>query len=511
MSSNVTLASTNHSRDDLEKVKMAERSSEVQSSNHEEEELDRDHIQDPNLIDDDEEERPQNIESEKTIKTGKRTSKWEASGVVLGVFLANFISVGTANTVGVILHGEETDPSSPFLGVSSFKMGFAVGTSVGFSFCIGPFSNFLITRFGIRAPIALGVLLMTFALQMASLADQFWQLLLSQGILWGIGSSLCFVPAIGLPSQWFSKRRGIATGIASSGAPVGAMILSPVFQTVIDKLGVRWALRILGFILLGLGTITVLLVHPKRRANGSILISKYKVFDLQIVLTRGYAIYMAFAFIQTFGYATPILLIPSYASAIGLTAKQGANVVVILNAGLSAFAFFWGLGAGGYWALTVPCTARIVGLPRLGSAVSINFLMNFLPPIFASSIGGTTNSAGTFDVQSLARSSSFAGAGDIPKTTSFVINSASFAASPSLVTPGYLTETGAPSSVGQQNGAQNSATKSSVSLLSSNATVKAVSSDGAFGMQTYTPTFSSSLGTYLISISAIVFAAIFAL
>lgn len=431
MSSNVTLASTNHSRDDLEKVKMAERSSEVQSSNHEEEELDRDHIQDPNLIDDDEEERPQNIESEKTIKTGKRTSKWEASGVVLGVFLANFISVGTANTVGVILHGEETDPSSPFLGVSSFKMGFAVGTSVGFSFCIGPFSNFLITRFGIRAPIALGVLLMTFALQMASLADQFWQLLLSQGILWGIGSSLCFVPAIGLPSQWFSKRRGIATGIASSGAPVGAMILSPVFQTVIDKLGVRWALRILGFILLGLGTITVLLVHPKRRANGSILISKYKVFDLQIVLTRGYAIYMAFAFIQTFGYATPILLIPSYASAIGLTAKQGANVVVILNAGnfigrvsagqfgdrfgalnvlsiytffaglvcvvgwyftrtfagLSAFAFFWGLGAGGYWALTVPCTARIVGLPRLGSAVSINFLMNFLPPIFASSIG----------------------------------------------------------------------------------------------------------------------------
>lgn len=151
-------------------------------------------------------------------------------------------------------------------------------------------------------------------------------------------------------------------------------------------------------------------------------------------------------------------------------------------------------------------TPKVVAFPAVQTSVTSTA---FNPAI--QNAGGTTNSAGTFDVQSLARSSSFAGAGDIPKTTSFVINSASFAASPSLVTPGYLTETGAPSSVGQQNGAQNSATKSSVSLLSSNATVKAVSSDGAFGMQTYTPTFSSSLGTYLISISAIVFAAIFAL
>lgn len=413
---------------------MAEHQSETQSS-HAEKEIESDRIQDPNrLAAEDEEEEVENRtdpSSTEIIKDGKRTSNWEASGVVLGTFLANFISVGTANTLGVILHGEEYHPSSPFLGVSLFKMGFVAGTAVGFSFSIGPFSNFLITRFGIRAPIALGVFLMVFALEMASLSNQFWQLLLSQGILWGIGSSLCFVPAIGLPSQWFSKRRGIVTGIASAGAPVGAMILSPVFQTVIDKLGVRWALRILGFILLGLGTMTVLLVHPKRRANKPILVSRYKVFDSQIIFIRGYAIYMAFAFIQTFGYATPIIWIPNYASTIGLNAKQGANVVVILNAGnfigrisagqlgdrlgalnvlsiytffaglvcvigwyftrtfagLSAFAFFWGLGAGGYWALTVPCTARIVGLPNLGSAVSINFLMNFIPPIFSTSIG----------------------------------------------------------------------------------------------------------------------------
>lgn len=367
-------------------------------------------------------------------------------------FLANFISVGVANTLGVVLHGEEYDSSSPFLNVDHFKMGFVAGTAIGFSFSVGPFSNvslfldaarhscliiltiihqFLITRLGIRAPVALGVLLMTFALEMASLATQFWQLLLSQGILWGIGSSLCFIPAIGLPSQWFQKRKGIATGFASAGAPVGAMILSPSFEAIIARLGVQWALRILGFILLGVGSVVVALVHPKRRGDGTSMVSHYKMFDMEVIKTRGYALYMLFALIQMFGYVTPIYWLPNYARTLGLSSHQGANVIVILNAGnfvgrigsgqlgdrlgalnvlslftflggllcvvawmfvrtfagLAAFAAFWGMGAGAYWALTVPCTARIVGLPRLGSAVSINFLMNFAPPVFAPSIG----------------------------------------------------------------------------------------------------------------------------
>lgn len=52
-----------------------------------------------------------------------------------------------------------------------------------------------------------------------------------------------------------------------------------------------------------------------------------------------------------------------------------------------------------YWALTAPATAQIVGRQRLGSALSFNFLMNVIPPIFASAIGsglvqGTANMLG---------------------------------------------------------------------------------------------------------------------
>lgn len=153
-------------------------------------------------------------------------------------------------------------------------------------------------------------------------------------------------------------------------------------------------------------------------------------------------------------------------------------------------------------------TPKVVAYPAVQTSVTSTA---FNPAI--QNAGGTTNSAGTFNVQSLARSSSFAGAGDIPKTTSFVVSAASFAAPASAVTPGYFTETGS-SSVGLLNNAQSSATKSSVSLQNSNASVIAVSSSGGNGassLHAFTPSVSSSLATYLISISAIVFAAVFAL
>jgi MFS family permease len=125
-------------------------------------------------------------------------------------------------------------PDSRFRDVGAFKLGFVGGTGVGFSFVMGPFANLLVSRFGIRTPALLGVILMTIACQLASISTKFWQLLLSQGILFGyaismhanttfeltcfmcsIGGSLTFLSSIGLPAQWFDKKRSLATGLAA--------------------------------------------------------------------------------------------------------------------------------------------------------------------------------------------------------------------------------------------------------------------------------------------------------
>ncbi|KAF9071293.1 major facilitator superfamily domain-containing protein [Rhodocollybia butyracea] len=359
---------------------------------------------------------------------------------VLAVFLLAFVSLGPGNVWGIFQSAYATDPSSRFQQDSTFKIGFVGGCSVGFAFIIGPFSNILISKFGIHSPIILGVGIIVVALMLGSIAKTYWELLLSQGIMFGIGGSFAYIPAIGLPSQWFKKKRALATGIASSGACAGAVILSPVVQASIDHLGIRWALRILGFLSLALGIVAICCIR-QRVATKKIV--QYRPFDPSLFKIPGYPLYLAFAFLQLFGYVTPLFFIPSYCATIGVTpvnasavlsvtsavnslgrimagmiADKGGtiNVLIVFNffSGLMCliiwifakslgvmmvFAVFWGFFSGAYWALSVPASAKIVGLEKLGSAVAIQFLTNVLPPIFAAPIGSqiiaaTARSAG---------------------------------------------------------------------------------------------------------------------
>jgi MFS family permease len=101
-------------------------------------------------------------------------------------------------------------------------------------------------RFGPRLVIPFGALVVSAGLALATRASVPWHFYLSLGVL-VIGGSV-FIAYIGhsliLP-QWFVRRRGLATGIAFSGVGVGAIVLFPWLQSLIDASGWRaacWAL-----------------------------------------------------------------------------------------------------------------------------------------------------------------------------------------------------------------------------------------------------------------------------
>jgi hypothetical protein len=121
--------------------------------------------------------------------------------------------------------------------------------------------------------------------------------------------------------------------------------------------------------------------------------------------------------------------------------------------------------------------------------------------------GGTTNSAGTFNVVSLARSSSYAGAGQIQQTTSYVVSDPKFASAQSEVTPSYFTASPSASSSPVNQAA--SATASSVSLITTrNISVSAVTSVDAAVRISVPINVYSSLGLYLTTMAGVVIAAV---
>lgn len=81
---------------------------------------------------------------------------------------------------------------------------------------------------GYLQPVILtGSFLVVFGMMMTSLSVEYWQLLLSQGIVIGIGYSCLFMPSIGVLPTYFSKKRALAMGIATTGTSIGTLFVYP--------------------------------------------------------------------------------------------------------------------------------------------------------------------------------------------------------------------------------------------------------------------------------------------
>ncbi|OGM47169.1 MFS monocarboxylate transporter [Aspergillus bombycis] len=68
-----------------------------------------------------------------------------------------------------------------------------------------------------------GCFLTTLGLMLLSLSTEYYQVFLSQGVCYGVGSGLIYVPALSLVSTRFTTRGGIAVGLVTSGASIGTL------------------------------------------------------------------------------------------------------------------------------------------------------------------------------------------------------------------------------------------------------------------------------------------------
>jgi nitrate/nitrite transporter NarK len=74
-----------------------------------------------------------------------------------------------------------------------------------------------------------------------------------------------------LPSQYFAKKRGIANGIVFAGGGIGGAVLSVSMQALLNRVGVAWTFRILGFVTLATTIPAAMLLKERtRRASSSI-------------------------------------------------------------------------------------------------------------------------------------------------------------------------------------------------------------------------------------------------
>jgi predicted MFS family arabinose efflux permease len=141
-------------------------------------------------------------------------------------------------------------------------------------FVLGAFGGMLADRFGPRSVTSAGMLCIAAALALGSVATSMLALTLVYSVALGVGIALVYTPAIGCVQPWFTRRRGLAAGIASAGIGAGTFCVPLLAAAAIAHWqwrGAMWALA-LGVLAVGLSATLLLQRAPAatRRADGSV-------------------------------------------------------------------------------------------------------------------------------------------------------------------------------------------------------------------------------------------------
>jgi MFS family permease len=101
-----------------------------------------------------------------------------------------------------------------------------------------------------RGLVATGAFLIPFGFMMLSLCREYWQVLLAQAFVIGLGNGCLFVPSVAILPQYFTTHKALANGIAASGSSIGGVIYPVVFRQLYPRIGFAWTVRVMGFICL---------------------------------------------------------------------------------------------------------------------------------------------------------------------------------------------------------------------------------------------------------------------
>ncbi|KAJ1903104.1 hypothetical protein LPJ81_003241, partial [Coemansia sp. IMI 209127] len=233
-------------------------------------------------------------------------------------------TLGVANSFGVFstyyinyIYPDTSASNIAWVGtaISLFMLGGAIVT--------GPLTD----RFGFRTVALSGTVICCIGLLLASFSNALWQLVLTQGILFGLGAACIFSPSVSLPSQWHIRRRPLATGIAVAGSGAGGMIFTELTQVMIESIGHQWTLRALALILLCVSGASSMLY--KRRlpvpTDGISLACMAKDSRLIAIGCAGFFVNLS--------YFVPWYYLPTAALQLGQTKQAANNLVLYMNAG----------------------------------------------------------------------------------------------------------------------------------------------------------------------------------
>lgn len=256
---------------------------------------------------------------------------------VLAAFLVNMLTLGTTQSFGILQrhcgsdaayrdgvlppdHGERraTIAAIGTLGNGGVVSAIGAWWLVPMIPCLGP---------KIKVVCLVAAFIMAIGWGIASSATRMVHLMMTQGLLSGLGCGILLntVPTI-LP-EYFDKHSGWAQGIAATGSGVGGVLFSPLLSYLLQTVKTRKALGIFATIFLVLGCTAGAVAQPARKVKTRCTQSVgRKAFQQPMFL-----LFFLFTFLVSMSFRTPMAFGSEFSKMLGYEPKVSAGILAAIS------------------------------------------------------------------------------------------------------------------------------------------------------------------------------------
>lgn len=178
-----------------------------------------------------------------------------------------------------------------------------------------------------------GLLLTALACVASSFATRPWHLIVTQGVLYGIGTNFLYSPTFSMLNEWFMKRRGLAYGVMFAGTGISGLFLPLIFEKLLTSYGHATALRAwsVAMILLTAPALYFCKTRIPSSSHSSAAVRRKQTMDFSFLKSRVFHILALANLCQGLGYFLPGIYLPSYAADLHLPAIQSTILLSLLN------------------------------------------------------------------------------------------------------------------------------------------------------------------------------------
>ena len=156
--------------------------------------------------------------------------------VVVGViFFSLLVAAGMRATPGVLIL-----PLESAFGWTRDVVSLSAALGIFLYGLVGPFAAALMQGFGIRRTLMSALALMSLSAFLSSYMTESWHLLLTWGVLSGLGSG-CVAIVLGatVVNRWFATNRGLVMGMLTASTATGTLVFLPGLAAIAEGGGWR--------------------------------------------------------------------------------------------------------------------------------------------------------------------------------------------------------------------------------------------------------------------------------